>query len=459
MSVRTRARLTFALAWTCAWATFTGYPYLQNLTESSVVVRWETATMEPAFVEYGLTTAYGHSAARTEPDTIHELVLAGLAFDTSYHYRVISGPDTSADAAFRSSASFDRPFRFLVHGDTRTDSAAHQVVIDRMLNAAPGSALALHVGDLTENATLAEYGTFFRVEQNLLARVASFPVPGNHELGNMDNWYRFFVLPGNERYYSVRVGNATFHAVNLYEPFTPGSQQHSWLESELRADGADSAGRHVFVWLHEPPYTTSAAHSSNLEVREHLCPLFERYGVGIVFCGHVHAYERSLVNGVQYVTTGGGGAPLHWDWLAPEPWTVFRLTCYEFVQVDVHGDTAYCRAIKPDGEVVDSFACEARKPALSEGGLVRDIKLPAVVASPSVARGTVNLVVRTARPGHVRLAVRDAAGRLVAELLNKVLAQGEHLLTWSAAGRPAGLYYAVLSTNHGSSAVPVVLTR
>ncbi len=457
--MKTRAQLALVLAWTCARATFTSYPYLQNLTESSVVVRWETVTMEPALVEYGLTTAYGHSVVRTEPDTVHELVLAGLVPDTSYHYRVISGPDTSADAAFRSSAPFDRPFRFLVHGDTRTDSAAHQAVVDRMLTVAPGSALALHVGDLTENGTLAEYGTFFRIEQNLLARVASFPVPGNHELGNMDNWHRFFVLPGNERYYTARVGNAAFHAVNLYEPFTSGSQQHLWLESELQADGADSAVRHVFVWLHEPPYTTSAAHPSNFEVREHLCPLFERYGVGIVFCGHVHAYERSLVNGIQYVTTGGGGAPLHWDWLEPEPWTVFRLTCYEFVQVDVHGDTVYCQAIKPDGEVVDSFACEARKPGLGEGGSVRNLKLPAVVALPSVARGTVNLAVRTDKPGHVRLTIHDAVGRPVGKLLNQPIVPGEHFLMWSAASQPAGLYYAVLSTNHGCNAVPVVLTR
>lgn len=31
----------------------------------------------------------------------------------------------------------------------------------------------------------------------------------------------------------------------------------------------------------------------------------------VVFSGHNHFYERSVSSGVQYIVTGGGGAPLH----------------------------------------------------------------------------------------------------------------------------------------------------
>ncbi|MEO0078914.1 MAG: metallophosphoesterase [candidate division WOR-3 bacterium] len=458
--LRLSARLVLlsALVGTTAWAEFTFYPYLQNLTDSSIVVRWETATMEPALVEYGLSTEYGLSVTRTEPDTVHELVLTGLIPDTTYHYRVVAGPDSSPDAVFRSAPVRGWPVRFAVIGDTRTDSAAHQSVVDRLTACMPLPLVVLHTGDLTENASRAEYETFFRVEQNLLSRVPLFPVPGNHDLGSMDNWYRFFVLPGNERFYSVRIGNAAFHAVNVYEPFEPGSEQYSWLESELRADSADSTIRHVFVSLHEPPYTTSAAHPSNLQVREHLCPLFERFGVSIVFCGHIHAYEHSLANGVHYVTSGGGGAPLHWDWLEPEPWTLFRLTCYEFVQVEVHHDSVFCQAVQPDGTVFDPFSCTVRKPGMVESR-PKHVAQPVLEVTPSPARGIVRLVLRIVRTEPVRVSIHDVTGRTSVELLNRVLKPGEHRLDWTVPNLPSGLYRAILSWPEGSSSDQVVIVR
>jgi 3',5'-cyclic AMP phosphodiesterase CpdA len=42
-----------------------------------------------------------------------------------------------------------------------------------------------------------------------------------------------------------------------------------------------------------------------------LLPIFEEYGVRLVFAGHIHAYERSSYNNIYFVTTGGGGAPLY----------------------------------------------------------------------------------------------------------------------------------------------------
>ncbi|GAI54662.1 unnamed protein product, partial [marine sediment metagenome] len=45
-------------------------------------------------------------------------------------------------------------------------------------------------------------------------------------------------------------------------------------------------------------------------VQQHLVPLFEENGVDMVFNGHSHVYERYLHNGIYYIVTGGGGAPL-----------------------------------------------------------------------------------------------------------------------------------------------------
>ncbi len=183
----------------------------------------------------------------------------------------------------------------------------------------------------------------------------ALPAIGNHDTESLPNWYRFFALPGNERWYSFRCGNAAFHALNVYDSMTPGSSQYEWLLAELAADSADPDVRHVFVYFHLPPYTTNTVYSGNADVRQYLCPLFERFGVRIVFSGHVHAYEHSLVNGVHYIITGGGGASLARNWNAVQPWTVYREATYEFVLVDVRGDTVFSRGVRPDGSEFDSL--------------------------------------------------------------------------------------------------------
>jgi 3',5'-cyclic AMP phosphodiesterase CpdA len=442
-----------------ATARFTVYPYLQNLTDSTVVVRWETDSLRSGLVQYGFTTGYGMQVEHSQADSTHELTMAGLTMDTGYHYRVISGSDTSADATFRSTASPDRPFRFFAYGDNRTDSAAHQSVIDRMVLTVPIPSLALNVGDLTENGTLPEYRTFFNVERAMLARLSMSPAPGNHDLRTPANWYRFFALPNNEQWYTVHFGNSVVHALNTYQPFTPGSEQYNWLRSELQADSADPQVRHVFVWFHEPPYTTNAAHSSNLEVRQYLCPLFERFGVRLVFSGHVHAYEHSLVNGVHYVVTGGGGAPLAHNWNSPEPWTVFRLTCYEFTLVDVRGDSVFCRSIQPDGTVFDSFVVALPQVGVSETARATTGRSGILGVRPSPARDHANISLALEQSGPASLKVYDRAGELVAVLCEGELPAGDFTLAWPIGRLPDGTYFCVLRTAHSTRAVPIVRTH
>ena len=41
--------------------------------------------------------------------------------------------------------------------------------------------------------------------------------------------------------------------------------------------------------------------------------LFETYDVDVVFTGHIHMYNETVINGVRYVITGGAGASLYAD--------------------------------------------------------------------------------------------------------------------------------------------------
>jgi predicted phosphodiesterase len=436
-------------------AAFTRTPYLQNPSDSSIVVRWETSAPVPGLVQYGLTTAYEHESTQPGPDSLHELVLAGLERDTIYHYRVISGPDTSSDARFRTAPSSDRPYRFVAFGDTHGDSITQQSVVNRLLLVEPGPGLLLHCGDLTGAGSRNQYRLFFNVEQRLLAGVPLVPSLGNHDVDSIGYWHRFFYLPGNERWYSARFGNAVFHCLDAYSSRLPGSEQYEWLRAELQADSADPDVRHIFVWFHQPPYTTNNAYSGDTIAQRYLVPLFEQYGVGIVFCGHVHAYEHSLVNGVHYLTVGGGGAALSTSWRAQQPWTIYREATYHFALFDVRGDTVHCKGIKPTGAVFDSFAlapaqtriAEPAKPGLRHGLTAR------------LDCGRVEFGFALGAPGSVRLAVYDAIGRARAVPVRAILPAGAHRRDWASGSVPAGRYFAVLDAAGDRSVVPISLAR
>jgi hypothetical protein len=436
---------TAVLAAVPAHAAFNRNPCLQNRTGTTITVVWESSTSCIGRVEYGLTTGYGQSVADPSAVTAHELTLTGLTPDTVFHYRVISASDTTPDWTFRSQATPDRWFQFFVYGDNRSDSAAHQSVVNRMAQQSPVPQLMLNVGDLTNSGATSEYWTFFNIERDLVRSQPLYPGLGNHDAGNMGNWLACFALPNNERWYSARYGNSSFICLDAYSTYTPGSAQYNWLLSELLADSADPAVRHIFVFFHEPPYTTNNGHSSNTTIRQYLCPLFERFGVDIAFQGHVHGYEHSLVNDVHYVISGGGGAPLHTSWGPAQPWTVYREATYEFTLVDVRGDAVFCKSIRAAGTVFDSFAI-VRASGVGERPARRPESVLGLTAgqNPFTDRASVRFTLP--RSTDAQLAIYNSDGHRLAVLTRGELSRGEHEFHWNPGDAPNGFYFAVLTT-------------
>ncbi len=416
-------------------------PYLQNLTDSTITVVWQTADTNIGRVRYGLSTNYPREIAETAPSTTHHLVLNQLLPDTIYHYQVISGQDTTEDATFFTRRPASAPFRFLVYGDNRTDSAAHQAVVDQMFLTSPKPQLLLNVGDLTANGTGAEYRTFFRIGGKIFKQAPVYPVLGNHDIRTLPNWFDLFYLPGNERWYHFRYGNAAFYFLDNYSDFAPGSEQYRWLLDQLLADSANPDVRHIFVTFHEPPFTTNASHSNNEQVRDYLCPLFERFCVRVVFNGHIHAYEHSLVNGIHYITSGGGGAPLHTQWDSIQPYTVYREAAYQFVIVDVAGDLVTGTAVRADGSTMETFTLTLGVQE-SEKTACRPTDLTAFICSSN----QICLQFHLKKAAPIKLLLFDAQGRERLTVKQGWLAAGEHRFLINTANLAAGTYFARLKT-------------
>lgn len=263
---------------------------------------------EPGEVAYGETPDYTSQTADPAISVRHAVTLTNLAPYTLYHYRIQTlGWPLSEDFTFRTAADPSQTsFTFAVFGDTRSGHDIHRAIIDRLVALAPD--FAIHTGDLVGDGALpSEWNRFLTIEAPLMAHVPLFPTLGDHQ-ADSPLYFDIFYLPGNEHWYTFDYGNARFVCVDVdgYAHFGTASEQYAWLEATLAANTQPW----LFVYLHVPPYSSLGEDSFEVAVRQTLTPLFERTGVDAVFSGHHHDYQRSVVNGITYIISGGGGAPL-----------------------------------------------------------------------------------------------------------------------------------------------------
>jgi hypothetical protein len=81
---------------------------------------------------------------------------------------------------------------------------------------------------------------------------------------------------------------------SLYVRGYSGGAQTRWLEATLAAASQDESVDWIIVQMHQDALSSSKnGNGSDKGIRETWLPLFDRYGVDLVLCGHDHDYERS----------------------------------------------------------------------------------------------------------------------------------------------------------------------
>ena len=248
------------------------------------------------------------------------------------------------------------PLRFVVYGDTRDGHAVHRKLVALILKANPD--LILQTGDLVHRGSDdALWKTYDDITGEMRKKIPVYPVRGNHDFGG-DGYAERMTAPftsGNKDYYAFDKANCHFIALDVDEhaPYGPSSDQYKWLVKDLAQ--AQKAAKHIFVYFHVPPYSIGS-HGSDLEVRKTLCPVFEKYGVRIVFNGHDHNYYRTRRNQVEYIVSGGGGAPLYPTYpekgvIEGDKWE----SVHHILLCEVKGNDIEMTAIRLDGSVIDHF--------------------------------------------------------------------------------------------------------
>jgi hypothetical protein len=106
-------------------------------------------------------------------------------------------------------------------------------------------------------------------------------------------WYSFTV--GSVRVISLANDDICYQdGGNSYVRGYSAGAQKAWLEKELAAARRDRGVDWLVVCMHQVAISTADKfNGADLGIREEWVPLFDRYGVDLVVCGHEHHYERS----------------------------------------------------------------------------------------------------------------------------------------------------------------------
>lgn len=106
-------------------------------------------------------------------------------------------------------------------------------------------------------------------------------------------WYSFTV--GSVRIISLANDDVCYQdGGNSYVRGYSDGAQKAWLEKELAAARGNEDIDWIVVCMHQVAISTANNfNGADLGVRQEWVPLFDRYGVDLVVCGHEHHYERS----------------------------------------------------------------------------------------------------------------------------------------------------------------------
>lgn len=352
---------------------FVAKPYLQFATQDGITILWETTHATNAKVLIGTTSELEMDAVFNDDEsTMHQLQVSGLQPGLKYFYKVIStSPDgktlESDVSTFQTAVNSESAFSFAVFGDTQNNPEVWGKLADHAWNERPN--FALHAGDVvgTGSNKYEWINEFLAPGHIFMSRYPVYTVLGNHE-GDAPYYYKYMHNPSPEWYYTFTYGNAQFFMIDSNRPVEPGSEQYLMLEKDLAASTA--------VWkiavFHHPPYNSDEDDYGNTyegdttwgdEDTRTLAPLFEQYGIDIVFNGHIHDYERTwpisngkaAQDGIIYITTGGAGGGLENYSPVRSAFSAKYRRDHHFCMLFINGNTLQFQAIDQNRLLFDSF--------------------------------------------------------------------------------------------------------
>lgn len=356
-------------------------PYLQAPGPNSVTIMWITNYLCNSWVEYGETEQLGlkaHQSAHglvNSYNRINSIKLDGLKPGTTYHYRVCSRLFTDFE-----------PYK-IVYGDTISSSVFHfktQGVADQQVSWLILNDIHDHpesFGELIKLNGAKPYdfvflnGDMFDYQEDeqqfidhLLRPCSLFSsnvpfmlVRGNHETRGKfaRNIYPYYTNYNNGQYFTFERGPVFGIVLDTGEdkedthPEYGGIcdfdayriEQAGWLKAQMKTRAFRKAKFRV-VMMHIPPYHSDGRYGSE-HCRSVFGPLFNKYKIDLLICGHTHVYGVHHPDPPNYnypIIIGGGPAR-------------GKRT---LIQINVKDDTLNLVMLRDDGQEVGKYTLHSK---------------------------------------------------------------------------------------------------
>lgn len=193
---------------------------------------------------------------------------------------------------------------------------------------------------------------------------------GNHEVKGSyrqpvekaPSFYTVFSSPGPQGYQCLDFGNYfSLLLLDSDHTHTIAGEQSAWLAQQL---AARRKVPHVIPIYHTPGYPGYREDTGKQaqEVRAHWCPLFDKYGVKLVFENHDHCFKRTLPlragkvdpKGTTYLGDGAWGVELRKPDPAKPKWYIAKSGAIRHMYVvTLYPDARHVLAVNEGGQVFD----------------------------------------------------------------------------------------------------------
>ncbi len=388
-------------------------PYLEDPTQTTLVLRWQTDVSTPSWLEYGPAPRCNQIMTISPEATRHKVVLYGLVPNQDFCYKLYvynqakDGSQEPVTGTFRTLFSAERKIvKFLALGATASGASAEvatpseempglgvaqPVVTDSSeedqareniatLMAAEEGDFLIHTGNLTHSGLNADANAeFFTPFKQVLHKMPLFIAVGPNEYGpnrterDSKSFFATHYRPfhnmswsnATPKYYSFDSANARFIFLDtnaaegaVWAPeLTEKSAQITWLKSTLAGAGE----KWKIVVMGAPAYS-SGARGANNEIFDSLVKIFEDYRVNLVIQGGDLNYERTFPmfrdepkpRGVTYMTLGTSAAhPTKRE--NPHPSTARFVSARHYAAVKIVDRKLSAKVYSDKGKLLDSF--------------------------------------------------------------------------------------------------------
>lgn len=200
----------------------------------------------------------------------------------------------------------ENPFTFVVVGDPRS-KGTFEGLAEEINKARPDFVVIL--GDWVDGGSMDQHAYYKRESAEYNFACPVFFTPGNHDVDPEKYPLAAFEKDYGPRNFSFVYNDNIFIFISHLDSRFSNNESLEYLRSLDTRTLASYRNR--FVFMHIPPWVSPDIKERHTADENEFMQIFKKLKIDYAVAADFHGYNRTRLNGVEYIITGGGGSHLH----------------------------------------------------------------------------------------------------------------------------------------------------